>query len=101
MTQTALILFIKNIEAGKVKTRIAATAGDEMALKIYRSLVAHTREVALSVQAHRYVFYSDFIEKNDDWPAAFFTKKAQRGAGLGERMSNAITEVLAAHEKVV
>jgi uncharacterized protein len=101
MTQEALILFIKNIEPGKVKTRIAGTAGDEMALKIYRALLAHARKVALEVAACRYVFYSDFIEKDDGWPVAAFTKKTQRGADIGERMANAIGAVLPAHSKVV
>ncbi|TAK33427.1 MAG: glycosyltransferase [Saprospiraceae bacterium] len=101
MTQAALILFIKNLTPGKVKTRIAATAGDDMALKIYQTLLAHTRDVALDVAACRYVFYSHFIEKNDGWPEAAFIKKKQSGADIGERMAHAIGAVLLAHSKAV
>jgi len=101
MTQEAFILFIKNVTHGKVKTRIAGTAGNVMALKIYRALLAHVRNVALGVVACRYVYYSHFIEKDDGWPEPAFIKKTQSGADIGERMANAIEELLPAHEKVV
>ncbi len=101
MTQEAFILFIKNAIPGQVKTRIAATAGDEMAFKIYKALLSHARDEAISVAASRYVFYSDFIEKNEDWPASAFIKKTQHGNDMGERMANAFGEVLPVHSKVV
>ena len=84
-----LLIFIKNPEKGKVKTRIAQTAGNERALEIYLELLRHTREVALQVNARRILFYSDFIEEEDDWSAQDFQKMVQHGADLGERMSNA------------
>jgi len=42
MTREALIIFAKNPEAGKVKTRLAATIGIEAALTIYNELIGHT-----------------------------------------------------------
>ncbi len=84
-----LLIFIKNPEKGKVKTRIAKTAGDERALSIYHELLRHTREVALQVDARRILFYSDRINGQDEWQSQDFQKMVQHGADLGERMSNA------------
>ena len=97
----ALIVFIKNIVPGQVKTRLAATVGDGRAVEIYRALLERTRQAALGTVARRYVFYSDFVEKDDAWDEAFFTKKTQRGTGIGERMHQALAEVLAQHERAV
>ncbi len=85
----ALLIFIKNSELGKVKTRLAATVGNEQALKIYEELLRYTRQTTLEIPAARHLFYSDFLEKNDDWNIDFFQKSVQQGSDLGERMSNA------------
>ncbi len=84
-----LLVFIKNPVLGKVKTRIAQTAGDVRALQIYLELLRHTREVALSTDARRLLFYSDFINENDSWHPSSFQKFVQQGADLGERMRRA------------
>ena len=96
-----LLIFIKNPEKGKVKTRLAGTVGDDRALKIYQSLLAHTRNIALSVAAERFLFYSSFVDKNDDWQAADFTKAMQSTGDLGDRMEKAFAAVLARHDKAV
>lgn len=88
MSQT-LLIFIRNPQFGKVKTRLASTVGEAEALRIYQILLEKTREVALGVSAQRLLFYSDFIEKNDDWPEAEFSKKMQTGGDLGQRMEQA------------
>jgi len=85
----ALLIFIRNPQLGKVKTRLARTVGDEEALRIYQILLEKTRAAALSVQADRWLFYSDFIDKNDDWSEADFSKKIQANGDLGERMEQA------------
>lgn len=85
----ALLVFIRNPQLGKVKTRLARTLGEAEALRIYHVLLAKTRTAALGVQAERWLFYSDFIEKNDGWPEADFSKKTQTGGDLGERMEQA------------
>ncbi len=98
---SAIIIFIKNIEKGKVKTRLAATVGDEQALKIYQALLGHTRKVASAVDAERFLFYSSFIEKEDEWSDEFFNKKLQSKGDLGTRMSKAFEEVLEKNEKAI
>jgi rSAM/selenodomain-associated transferase 1 len=90
----SLIIFIKNPALGKVKTRLAATLGDEVALDIYHKLSARTREVASAIDFPRFLYYSDFIDRTDDWDNALFVKRLQEGEDLGERMLNAFIETL-------
>jgi len=67
-TNTAVIVFIKNPELGKVKTRLAKSVGDDKALAIYMQLMEHTRLQMLGVEGvERYVFYSSFVDEDDDW----------------------------------
>jgi rSAM/selenodomain-associated transferase 1 len=87
-----LLIFVRNPRLGKVKTRLAATMGDEAALKVYRQLLHHTHQVAADVDAERFVYYSDEIELGDVFHAAHFHKRVQRGADLGQRMENAFAE---------
>ena len=96
-----LLLFIKNPQLGRVKTRLAATVGDELALEFYRRLLHFTRQVALETEAERHLFYSDFVDENDDWPARFFQKKKQSGHDLGERMKAAFQSVFNKNESVL
>jgi uncharacterized protein len=89
MPQPALIIFVKNPELGKVKTRLASTLGDAQALRIYEALLGHTRTVVQAVPAQRLLFYSDFIATDDAWPDSDFEKFLQTAGWLGERMSSA------------
>ncbi len=97
----ALIIFIKNPVKGQVKTRIARTVGDDCALEIYLKLSKITRENVLILRGVTiYVFYSDFIETNDDWSNEHFEKQVQTGNDLGERMFNAFDFVFKKHNSV-
>ncbi len=96
-----LIVFIKNIQPGKIKTRLAATVGNDMAVKIYRALLERTQQEALNVNCDRCVFYSSFIEINGRWKDNLFIKKTQRGEDLGERMSNAFIDTMPPYHKVI
>jgi hypothetical protein len=93
----ALILFTKNPELGKVKTRLAKTIGNENALDIYKKLLHHTKEVALQIKADKFLFYSNEIQDNDQWENTVFDKKLQVGDNLGVRMNAAFAEVFALH----
>lgn len=102
MSKKILLIFIKNPRLGYVKTRLARTMGNVEALRIYRFLLEKTHAAALRLNAHKMLFYSDFIEEGDIWSRDFFDKKVQRGADLGERMDNAFREAFdAGAEKVV
>ncbi len=85
-----LIIFYRNPELGKVKTRLAATLGDANALAIYLKLVAHTRSVTENLDVDKIVCYSHFIDKEDNWNNSVFDKQLQKGVTLGERLSDAL-----------
>ncbi len=87
----ALIIFARNPVRGKVKTRLAATMGDDKALSIYQSLLEHTVQVTQTLACDRYVFYADGISLNDVWPDNVYRKKSQEGNDLGERMLHAFS----------
>ena len=87
--KNALIIFVRNPELGKVKTRIAQTAGNEMALSIYKELLQHTRSVVKELACDKFVFYADYISENDLWIDDIFEKRLQFGNDLGQRMMNA------------
>ncbi|MDX2070988.1 MAG: TIGR04282 family arsenosugar biosynthesis glycosyltransferase [Haliscomenobacter sp.] len=97
----SLIIFIKNPALGKVKTRLAATIGDEAALAVYHKLSHRAREMALVLDVPRHLFYSDFIDDNDAWDKALFIKKQQVGQDLGERMHLAFVDTLQTSSKAV
>lgn len=91
--KNGLIIFTRNPELGKCKTRLARVIGDEVALDIYRLLLKHTAEVTRQVDADKYVFYTEQIVVSDIWDDSIFHKKIQRGDDLGEKMNNAFMDV--------
>jgi rSAM/selenodomain-associated transferase 1 len=87
MKKKALIVFVKNIRLGKVKTRLAKTVGDEAAFEVYKHLVGITEKESQSVSnVDRLIYFSDVII---DTKWAGDTKYVQEGADLGERMKRA------------
>ncbi len=84
-----LIIFYRNPELGKVKTRLAATLGEEKALAIYLSMASHTRTIADQVTTDKVIYYTDFIDWEDNWPNEKFGKKLQHGSDLGDKMASA------------
>lgn len=89
-----LIIFVKNEEAGKTKTRLAASIGDEEALDVYRKLLVHTfRQTVPLHKVQKEVWYSRFKAEQDIWSKGDFTKRIQEGERLGERMANAFKKV--------
>lgn len=89
MNDNCLLIFVKNPEKGKVKTRLAAGIGDEKALEIYKELLSHTCNISSKTNAKKIVFYSEFIDQNDLWNNSIFDKQLQSGLDLGEKMKNA------------
>ncbi len=101
MTTPGIITFIKNLQLGRVKTRLAATVGDARALRIYQALMTHTRQVAEAVEAHRLLLYSDHVDETDEWSAALFHKGLQHPGDLGQRMAAAFDVAFQAAAPVV
>jgi len=98
---TALIIFIKNPKKGHVKTRLAKTVGDDEALRIYKELMRHTREVAESVDVDRWLFYSQNINHEDNWSPELFNKQLQATGDLGDRMTLAFNTALEHSSKAI
>ncbi|TVZ26781.1 hypothetical protein JM83_1771 [Gillisia sp. Hel_I_86] len=87
-----LLIFTRNPELGKVKTRLAKDLGDQTALDIYKFLLDHTVAVTSSLPITKEVHYSETIRENDIWDASIYQKKQQVGEDLGDRMKNAFIE---------
>ena len=97
-----LIIFTRNPELGKCKTRLAATVGDGIALNIYKFLLDHTKNITQGLNFRKWVCYSDDIWENDIWDKSVYEKKVQSGNDLGERMYNAFKEGFnAGHERII
>jgi hypothetical protein len=84
-----LIIFVRNPDRGKIKTRIANILGDEVALSVYKTLLNKTHFITQDLQVEKFVFYADYINDNDLWEEKSFKKALQHGDDLGERMQNA------------
>lgn len=106
-----LIIFAKNPEKGKVKTRLAQTIGDQKALEVYQELLQVTKSISDPLQVHKQVWYSRFINPADLWSpsldnragdTSFYEKRLQQGDSLGKRMQHAFEEAFrAGYQKVV
>lgn len=89
MNKNLLLIFTRNPELGKAKTRLAKTVGDETALEIYKFLLQKTRDVSSKVTSDKAVYYSVKIREDDIWNENTFQKHQQVGQDLGIRMLNA------------
>ncbi|MEL7833089.1 TIGR04282 family arsenosugar biosynthesis glycosyltransferase [Fodinibius sp. Rm-B-1B1-1] len=98
---SALIIFVKNPEKGKVKTRLAKTVGDEKALDVYHELLRITKSVADSISVNKQVWYSQFVEENDLWSKGTYEKYPQEGENLGQRMQHAFREAFESEQQKV
>jgi len=98
-----LIIFVKNPELGKCKTRLAATIGDEKALAFYKNMLRRTKDVAEQVNADKAIYYSSFIDRNDLWSseAPFYKSLQDQNPDLGIKMQSAFVEAFnAGYESV-
>ncbi len=86
MPKQLLIVFVKNLVLGKVKTRLAKTIGNKEALNTYKKLIDITQNATRNIKADKHIYFSDEIDKklwiNDP-------KFIQTGKDLGEKMTNA------------
>ncbi|MFT5078466.1 MAG: rSAM/selenodomain-associated transferase 1 [Planctomycetota bacterium] len=92
-SKNVLIIFTRNPELGKCKTRLAGTVGDDAALKIYKFLLNHTVAITTPLKADKFVYYSEKLREGDVWNSNNYRKKVQKGDDLGLRMDQAFKEV--------
>mgnify|MGYP003640019366 CR=1 FL=1 len=98
--QKHLIVFIKNPVLGTVKTRLAASIGDEKALVVYNDLVEKCRNECLAVNAERHIFYSKQIS-DDAWSEEYFLKYVQSEGDLGIKITDAFRSIFKEGGKVI
>jgi uncharacterized protein len=87
-----LVIFYRNPELGKVKTRLAKAIGDERALAIYIKLSTYTRHITEDLAVTKVIYYSEFADTEDHWANTSYQKKVQQGNDLGEKMYNAFAD---------
>lgn len=87
-----LLIFVKNLLPGNVKTRLAETVGDAKARQTYRKLVDFTIGTAKEIHVKKQIWYSSFVDKDDGYTGADFEKKLQDGDDLGQRMWTAFRD---------
>jgi len=102
MTKNLILIFTRNPELGKCKTRLAKKVGDENALTIYKMLLQHTANIVEQLTCDKAVYYSVKVRDNDLWDNNLYQKHQQQGDDLGYRMQNAFNKSFkAGYEKVL
>lgn len=97
-----LIVFVKNLVPGKVKSRLALTTGYNSAVEIYADLMHKIHDMAVDLPCDKQVAYSDSIEINDIWETEIFDKTVQQGTSIGTRMYKAFSNAFeAGYENVI
>ena len=101
MKEAAIIIFQKNPELGRVKTRLAKTIGEVKALEAYQLLLQHTHAQVALIQCDVFVYFDKEIDpgfiRNDRYSGAI-----QCSGDLGCKMKTALEEVLAkGYQKVL
>ena len=86
MSKELVIVFVKNIKLGKVKTRLAKTIGNQGAFEVYSELVKITEKATEGLSADKRIYFSDAVV-DSKWKNDY--KTVQQGIDLGERMKNA------------
>lgn len=89
MNKDLVIVFVKNIVLGKVKTRLAKSIGNEAAFEVYKELVKITEIATQNLEASLHIYFSDTVNTNK-WEKHY--KTVQEGKDLGERMKNAFNK---------
>ncbi|WP_405575449.1 TIGR04282 family arsenosugar biosynthesis glycosyltransferase [Winogradskyella sp. Asnod2-B02-A] len=99
MNKSLVIVFVKNIKLGTVKTRLAKTIGDFGAFEVYSELVKITEKATEQLDIDKRIYFSNAIVYHQ-WKGEF--KAVQHGADLGERMLNAFKDGFnEGYEKIV
>ncbi|MEO1029850.1 MAG: TIGR04282 family arsenosugar biosynthesis glycosyltransferase [Bacteroidota bacterium] len=99
MTEALVIVFVKNIKLGTVKTRLAKTIGDYGAFEVYSELVKITEFATSKLNIDKRIYFSNAII-DSKWPNEY--KAVQQGRDLGERMLNAFKDGFeAGYKKIV
>ena len=95
MNRDLLIVFLRAPERGRVKTRLAATVGEDRALAVYEQLLAHTLREAAPLPCMKEAWYADAVPDKDPSADHGFMAHVQQGTDLGARMAHAFERAFA------
>jgi rSAM/selenodomain-associated transferase 1 len=98
MTDALVIVFVKNITLGTVKTRLAKTIGDVGAFEVYSELVNITEKATDKLEIDKRIYFSNAVVETR-WKTDY--KTVQSGTDLGERMLNAFKDGFEAGYKMI
>lgn len=96
-----LMVFVKNPEPGKVKTRLAEKIGNHEAARIYEKLLSITERAVAPLYCDKKIYYQDFIGAGDLWKKKGYVQVLQPEGGLGEKMASVFRENLRTYDKAV
>lgn len=101
MSDSLLMIFVKNLIPGMVKTRLAKDIGIDKALDVYQELVHRTHKITKKIDVDKAVYYSEYVEIEDIWDNGDYNLTSQKGFTLGEKMANAFDEAFDSYNKVM
>jgi hypothetical protein len=87
-----LIVFAKEPQKGRIKTRLAASIGEEEALCLYKAFLKDTLIIARCAETDNKILAYDSCSKEPEYLKMIsdnFLFYEQKGKDLGEKMSNA------------
>ncbi|EOQ98408.1 transferase 1, rSAM/selenodomain-associated [Leptospira wolbachii serovar Codice str. CDC] len=86
MEKNKLIIFAKQPKLGKVKTRLAASIGEEKTLKVYYELLAITKFVTSTIEVDRIVFWDHLMDGSSKEFEFGYRNEIQETGDLGFKM---------------
>ena len=95
--QNTVIIFYKYPVEGNVKTRMAKTIGNEIAIRLYKQFSEYIfQELLKTENVFQYLFYDNNADRNKikKLVGAEFSLELQEGNDLGEKMYNAFNKVI-------
>jgi uncharacterized protein len=95
--QNNVIIFCKYPVEGNVKTRIANTIGNEIAVNLYKLLSEYIfQELLKTEDVFQYLFYDNYADRDKikNWAGGEFSFELQEGNDLGDKMYNAFKKVI-------
>ncbi len=95
-SKDCLVIFLKNPKLGNVKTRIAATLGDQKALDIYLELLDTTIINTADEDYETLLFFSENVDDLSQYP---YERRLQVSGDLGNKLKSAFDEVLNTMDK--
>ena len=101
MSDSLLMIFVRNLIPGMVKTRLAEDVGIYKALDVYNELVHHTHKITRKIEVDKAVYYSEYVELEDVWDNGDFKLTSQKGFTLAEKMHHAFDEAFDSYNKVI